>query len=847
MSYESERANYSKEHISIVEITLDFCDLNYGVSPCTAGLRSITTTAVGLDNFNIGDELTGQGSGCNATIFGISGTVPTYTFEYRTTNGIDFSVAAENIVNLTSGGNATKDANPPVLLTTGDGKCYNTFSSCQDTIHFTNTTGKTYRFCQPRSPHPIAINAKPYLRAVQTSPAIIDIGGGLGVRSNVSASFSDHPSSDFDIDPYVSERTFNPLDRGTFFTKLRSRNAGYQFREMISESGYLVNGIYDQNNFQKRYYVLNIFTASDGLATMVGKDPLKLASDKKALVPKVSTGKLNANITAVETSITLTPAGVGNAEYPISGEAVIKNEVVDFTRAGDAVVLVRGQRNTVAVEHKLGDAFQLCYVQNEQVNIIVEDLLINFANIDPAFINSAVWQSEIDVFLPALLDGIITKPIDVFSVLKELSESAPHYLSWDERTSLITLTALKAPPGGADILGMDANFIGDSVFVGEKPSLRVSTVFVNYGQFDPTKKLDELDNYSGSHVRVDSESVQKFGSNEYKTINSRWINENNLGAAINLATQIGRRFANIPRTIAFSLDPKDSQLWSADMRSINYRDIVDFSGLPIDTIFQILSVSEEQNRFSYSGLEFSYGQELAGDPVFGVNYISISVSQENVNLRTVYDELFPAPDGTTIVVIEVLTGVEITSSTNVTPAMTTGSWPVGATVTLQNNGVIAGKGGNGAGDTTGVAGDGGLALNLEYDLTLVNAAIIGGGGGGGGSDEGAGFKAFLFCGGGGGAGLGDKGLPNSTQGELLIYEFSASQDGNVINGGNGGYILVELENNDQIDCQGASGGDLGQDGNSALTSGGLAGAAIDQNGFVLTIDSAGTILGATIP
>jgi hypothetical protein len=51
--------------------------------------------------------------------------------------------------------------------------------------------------------------------------------------------------------------------------------------------------------------------------------------------------------------------------------------------------------------------------------------------------------------------------------------------------------------------------------------MRVSQVFVRFGQRDPTKKLDELNNYSQTYVRnnLASSGPDEYGSEKIETIN----------------------------------------------------------------------------------------------------------------------------------------------------------------------------------------------------------------------------------------------------------------------------------------------------------------------------------------
>lgn len=851
MTYDQRRQEFNREHIYIVELDLDYCSLTFGSAPCTGGIRSIVTSAVSVNDFNVGDEIEGGTSGAIAEIESVTGTSPTLTISYRTTNGTDFQTAAETITNNTATGSATKNGNAPTLITGGDDKCFNTFESTQDASNYTKTT-KTYRFCESRSPHPIGLDAIPNILSVSLAPSVIDVGGGLGVRARADIQFNDlpHGDSQFDIDKYLADRTYIASERGTFFTKLRARNPNYQFREMRVLSGYLVDGVYDSANFQTRYYVVESLNASRGTASIVGKDPLKLATRKKAQVPAPSTGQIAnvGGITAGAGSLTVT-TGTGS-EYTTPGKIRVNNEVMSFTRVGDVLTLTRAQNNTIAAAHAEDDTVQLCYEQTaKQVYQIVEDLITNFANIDSSFVPTSAWKAEDDTYLNGLLEGIITKPMDVFKVLKELAEASPHYLWYDERVQEIQFTALKAPPVSANQLNMDENLIADSVSFTDKPDARVSTVFVNFGQYDPTKRLDEPSNYTQTYVRIDTDSIAQFVTNEVRTINSRWISSSNKAQALRLAALIGRRFAKIPRAVSFALDAKDSDTWAGQIKAINHRDVTDFTGLPLDTFYQVLSV-RESDIFQYNALEFKYGDELpedegGGDP--DTDLILLSIDEQNVNLRTRYNSLFPTPDATTKAKFVVENGVVIGSSSTGTNSIETGSWPAGALVTLQLNSgsFIVGAGGAGAGTTSGAAGAGGQAINMTYDLSLDNNGVIGGGGGGGGRDSHTEFGGTGEAAGGGGAGnsVGAAGLETSLSGSTLI-SLTAANAGTLENGGAGGF--VEWNPLEPADASGGNGGDLGAAGVTKDTAGGAAGVAIDKNGNTLTEITTGDIRGSVV-
>ncbi|MDH3932444.1 MAG: hypothetical protein OET16_09505, partial [Chromatiales bacterium] len=81
----------------------------------TTGYKSITTTAVGTDDFTVGNEILGGTSGARGILTQIDGADPTYTFHYYLIGDpqTDFQTAAETITDVDATGSATKDGNPP--------------------------------------------------------------------------------------------------------------------------------------------------------------------------------------------------------------------------------------------------------------------------------------------------------------------------------------------------------------------------------------------------------------------------------------------------------------------------------------------------------------------------------------------------------------------------------------------------------------------------------------------------------------------------------------------------------------------------------------------------------------
>lgn len=725
----------------------------------------------------------------------------------------------------------------------GDAKCYNTLTTCQDVPNYNETT-TTYTFCENRAPLPPELNATPSLKRVSTTPSKINLRGGLGQRSSMSLMFNDHPDPDIGIDPYLDERTYNANNVGTFWTKFRARNAFYENENIRLMSGYLVNGSYDPANFETRHFVVSDLDATKGEAMIKAKDPLSRVTEKSPLAPAASNGQLLAAITAGAGSATLTPAGIGDAEYPASGKARIKGEVVSFTRVADVLTLTRAQNNTVAAAHDANDTVQVCLeYSGEQVDEIIIDLLTNYTEVDASQIDDVQMGQEVDTFLSGSLSTLITDPIKVLDLLKELGEQMPHALYWDDRAQKIRLIAVKDRPQQTNTVDMDSNLLEDSIRTKDRKELQISTVFVRFGQFDPTKRLDEINNFQQTYARVNTDAIARYQSNETLEINSRWISNNNKAAALQLAALYGRRFGFTPREVSFSLDAKDSDFWLAQNVSVEHTDVVDFNGNPLPTIYQITS-SKEGDTYDYVALEYRYDEALPDDQGGGdpdVDLVLLSIDENSINLRSIYDSLFPAPDASTQARFVVEQGVTIGSDDNTTPAVETGSWPAGATLQLflQTGSYILGRGGNG-GDTGLAALDGGDAINMSYDLSISNLGIIGGGGGGGANSTDS--NAFAHGGGGAGRVAGQVGA-NGTFTPVAIFENVPPDAGTRTAGGDGGLLTY----NDGISINSVAGGDgggLGEIGDIGDGPGGNAGAAINLNGNTVNYIEEGDIRGS---
>lgn len=849
MSKFSLAAEFEKEHIYVVEIDVPRCKLTHGSSPCTAtetgDAKCYNTRTTCNDLANFDPLLTATGS------ISVSSTLSRFT-----ASGINFltigfevgqTITTSGFSNDGNNGQWLISAVTSTTITVTNNFGMVTESASANTITTPNLY--TYRFCSARSPHPSGLNnVAPCVDSVSIAPAKVDAKGGIGARTSASIRFTDFTSSDrYGIDPYLSDRTYDPLDVGLFWTKWRARNENYENYDLRVLSGYIVDNTFDMANFETRYYVLSAMNASNGTANITAKDPLQLVSNKKALAPLPSTGTLLADLTDTATSFSLDPTGVGNSEYPSSGFVKIRDEVLSFTRSGDTMTVVRGQFNTSADSHESGDTVQLCleYDGTRPMDEVQADLLINYASVPAIYIASGAWASEVNTFLTSNPNRLITDPTPVDKLIGQLCQQWPHKLFWNDRQRQIELVALKAPPqGSVNQLTGGSNLM--ELSVSDKPDMQLSTIFVMYGQFDPTQKVDEKSNYQVTYARVNQDAIARYNSNNTLTIYAPWILAGNGAAARRVATLMGRRFGFMPREANFALEDKDSNVWLGDIRSLVHHDISDRNGNSKPTTFEITQAAEG-DTFTYQALEYNYDDELDGDDIIGNDVVDLNVDDRNINLRTLYEAIYGVPDGSTVAKFIVYAGVVIGSTSSASASIVTGSWPSGAVVCLQVNsgGVVVGHAGNGSSSAATSGGDGGDAISLGYDMEVINNGIIGGGGGGGGASAGGGYLA------GGGGGAGDDGGSRGTNDSIGVgfpTNTTSPQNGSDTAGGNGGEVRYN-NNGEPFILNGGNGGELGQNGGAgsggtSSSAGGSAGKAVDLNGNTFTQTVGGDIRGA---
>jgi hypothetical protein len=714
----------------------------------------------------------------------------------------------------------------------------------------------TYRFTYPTDYLPADIEAIPSMVSIGYTPGTISLGSNLGTRASLSVQLADHRHI-FDGEPF---------SQGTFFGKWRARYGtrlqGRPLRWIQGLEGQALAAM------ETRHFIIE---SSDGPTpqgayTIVAKDVLKLADGDRAQAPFPSKGFLVGAIDADDTAAVLSPAGIGNAEYPASGHIAIGGEeICAFTRSGDNLTLTRAQLGTLSAEHDAGSRAQLVlrYVGEDPADII-HDLLTTYAGVDPDYVPLTAWQTETLSYLQQNYSANIAEPTSVNQLISELIEQAALAIWWEPLSQLIRLQVLRAIPTQAASY-TEENTLEGSLSIKEQPGTRVSQVFTYFGLRNPLEPIDEENNYRSSALTIDAEAELAYGVSAIKKVYSRWIPFGARSVALRLNDLILGRYRDPPRRFNFSLFRynNDVQPELGGGYRLEAWPLQTVEGLPADAPIQVTRLNPLSDRYEIEADEMLFENVDPADLVNRV--ITIDAAIQNINLREIHDSIFPDPDAGAspaesvrfIIEANVIVGSISTSLFS----LTVGDWPVGYPVILdiygrvQGAGGAGGKGSDGSGGPTsdGQPGNpGGHAFYTRFAVTVNifdGGGIWGGGGGGGGQNRQNQNGNLSGWGGGGGAG--------STPGVAGASSATATSSNTPPGNGTteaGGAAGVLIGTQGGFFQQSGAGGNPGLPGGSgdgtggeSDTAGGAAGRAIDGVSFVTLNDTSPSGLrGATV-
>jgi hypothetical protein len=495
-------------------------------------------------------------------------------------------------------------------------ECYNTRHSCQDPANYNGLIPKTYRFSQPLADLPKGIQMYP---VIVGEPNLAPVGApvyGVGDRGKVVITLQDFPHNDQGTDPYVANRSYTPISQGTFFGKFIARNKYYIGREMRVRTGFITDP-FDWANFQDRTYIIDKIEGPDSneKVRVYGSDLLRLTDDEITKIPLQSSGtylaglasspliiKISGDYTKYDTS---GDVRIGDEIYGYTGQSIHSPEDGTFSLTG----ITRQTWGTELSTPGVGDTVQLCKSWTS-VNVvdIVYELLNTYAGIDASKIpyNNGSPEDEWDIekvnwLSNNNLTNIISEPEGLKGILEELTEQNQFSLFVDQVADNIKLITNTPPLTNTGIPSINdtSNFLKGSVSVIEDVKNQFTRVSVLYAPRNYTKsgetnyKLGRLD------INANSESVELYNRTREKRIESRWFDDTNGSQVSQLSGRLKSRFTDPPKVVHFTLDAKDSDLWSGDLVDICTRKLQGHTGADTIIRVQILSVEEMKDRYKY--------------------------------------------------------------------------------------------------------------------------------------------------------------------------------------------------------------------------------------------------------
>jgi len=575
------------------------------------------------------------------------------------------------------------------------GKCVNSLGTCQDPDNYEEGTF-TLRFASTRidafdvpngdfnddfnddfgPPTITSTPALPTLMAVKTQPTRLTPGLGLGWRSVVNVTITDAPYTDVGLDPYVNERGFSWLTRGTFWQRFLDRYPYYEnsrFRIYTGYADFDADGNQlplDFDNFRKRSYLLKkIGIGSNGTVSIEAEDPLKLANASTTQWPPQSAATLLADITDVQTSFDIDdPNGLvqdfvnvrGQPYVRISDEVMLVNSYAAPTLTVTRATLPSFYPGAVeAEEHKAGDTVQVCFLYN---NVRIDDALYQLLNdatgIPSEFLPLDAWVAEADEYFAAyFFDRLVVQPVAVKEYVTEITELNA-MVWWDERSQVVDFKALKATPNNVAIPTFNdaLNILSEGVSLSQTPKDRISEVNVRFGERSPVASSDKPGFFAQVRNAVDEEAAERYGVQAIRTIYSPWLSSAGSAVALEVASRLLNEYRDTKTIIGVGVDPKDDDVWTGDTVNVNTQYIRDQYGAIPTRRYLLTEVNEVISPDE--GVRYAYRLQSVGGSITSrvglvapdtISAVDEPLQAENGdNLETEGDEVLEVEDGTVI-------------------------------------------------------------------------------------------------------------------------------------------------------------------------------------------------------
>lgn len=501
---------------------------------------------------------------------------------------------------------------------TGTPKCYQTFWTCLDRANYDpdgfirwrfydGENGSSWLYEEFTDANEIGTNAFPALKSASTQASRVNVGGQsqnespFGKRSKLTIKLREFEFDDHVGDFYTADRT---IITAGFWAKFMARNPYYPNMRVRDYQGYEGDALADM--VTREYVLDNIEQTSPNEVTITARDPLDLASDKKAQFPRASDiqlfRKLNDSSTdidvlCVESELSADFGNTGSTRYMRFGSEIIRytgwtGTAPDFTLTG----VERGVLGTAASSHSIGDSGQrVGRFESIRMYRVARRLLENHTTIPAEFFDFTQWEAEGETWRPSLVtSATISEPVAVETLIAELSRDGLFYIWWDERDQKIPMRAIRPPQDTPEQWTDDKTIIKGSFEERAESDDFLTRVVLFYNRRDPTVSLEDENNFLVQSLRIDAEleaDDATGGAVRERTIFSRWINTDS--NALLVAAQLMLQYKFIPRYLTVQIDAKDRAIGIADVVDMDTRHKVDSEGNKLAARYQVIEVQED--------------------------------------------------------------------------------------------------------------------------------------------------------------------------------------------------------------------------------------------------------------
>lgn len=407
----------------------------------------------------------------------------------------------------------------------------------------------------------------------------------LGRRAFADIQFTDAPHSDYPFDPYRSDRDYDPLTRSTFWAKWMQRNKFGKTRGLVRLYAGYAGQTLDQ--MRRQTYVLDAIDWSREATSLRCRDFLSLTEFRRAQVPRTSPGKLNAVLLDTDTSLTMD--GDQTEAYPATGTLRIGDEIMTYTSIAyvefddETTIsgLTRGTDGSEALEHEIDEGVQLCRrYTGARIDDVLEELIVTDAAVPAQVVDLAgltfMYEDALDAYT---LTTLISEPTGVDQLIGEIAEQCSFYSWWDERDQIVRFQAIQPLTGIAKTFTQEADIIGDTFQIVERPKERITTISLFYNPRNFAGDLAKPTNFKNQLLVSNSTASgpDQFGKlPQTREIFSRWLTTE---AQMNqTGSRYSVRFAEVPQYARFMVDAKDRQYWVGDYVSISHDYLIDARG-----------------------------------------------------------------------------------------------------------------------------------------------------------------------------------------------------------------------------------------------------------------------------